>query len=428
MMVSRRHNSFLSFRMIASGLLTIALSMAAVMHDAVAQDAGMARELDRLKQDIADLQRTVYKGDAAPSVTVSSSSDVSELPDSAAARLQLRVQQLESQMRAMNGRIEEVGYQVGRLSDRLDKLIGDVDYRLRALEGNGSSGQLSSAFEPQGGTAMNGSGTNAPADQGQISQGQMGQGSGMAAGNAGSMSGTAPLSGVSGQPSAAGQPSLNGQPTLNRQVAPGGENAPGTKVFGQLTKDQYEAFQKGLASGNGQETSTQGAAQATAPAGTDAAGQAAQVEAAGQQAPTDSSMASLSSGLPDGSPQDQYNYSFGLLQKRDFAAAESAFKQFMEKNADSPLAGNAMYWLGETYYVRENFRDAATTFLDAYTKYPKGAKASHSLLKLGLSLSALGKKEAACAALGELKQKFPDAEARILSRAATERKSLSCPN
>lgn len=422
MMVSRRYNSSLSFRMIASGLLTIALSMAAAMHDARAQDAGMARELDRLKQDIADLQRAVYKGGAAPSVTVSSSSDVSELPDSAAARLQLRVQQLESQMRAMNGRIEEVGYQVGRLSDRLDKLIGDVDYRLRALEGNGSSGQLSGAFEPQGGTAMNGSGTNAPAGQGQISQGQMGQGSGMAAGNAGSMSGTAPLSGVSGQPSAAGQPSLNGQ------VAPGGENAPGTKVFGQLTKDQYEAFQKGLASGNAQATSPQGGAQATAPAGTDAAGQAAQVEAAGQQTPTDSSMASLSSGLPDGSPQDQYNYSFGLLQKRDFAAAESAFKQFMEKNADSPLAGNAMYWLGETYYVRENFRDAATTFLDAYTKYPKGAKASHSLLKLGLSLSALGKKEAACAALGELKQKFPDAEARILSRAATERKSLSCPN
>ena len=47
------------------------------------------------------------------------------------------------------------------------------------------------------------------------------------------------------------------------------------------------------------------------------------------------------------------------------------------------------------------------------TKYDKSAKAPDALLRLGQSLAALKEKEAACAALGEVTQKYPRASAGV---------------
>jgi tol-pal system protein YbgF len=131
-----------------------------------------------------------------------------------------------------------------------------------------------------------------------------------------------------------------------------------------------------------------------------------------------------SGALPDGTVE-QYEFAFSLLRKRDFDAAEGAMRRFVNANGDHELAGNAMYWLGETYYARGNYRDAAATFLDAYTGYPKNDKASHSLLKLAMSLGALGKKDAACQAFDTLRQEG-EASQRILSTAEAEAAKLGC--
>ena len=63
-------------------------------------------------------------------------------------------------------------------------------------------------------------------------------------------------------------------------------------------------------------------------------------------------------------------------------------RSFVERYPKDPLAGNAQYWLGETFYVRKDYSNAATAFAQGYEKYPKGAKASDDLLKLGMSLTA----------------------------------------
>ena len=73
-----------------------------------------------------------------------------------------------------------------------------------------------------------------------------------------------------------------------------------------------------------------------------------------------------------------------------------------------PLAGNAQYWLGETYYVRKDYENAATAFALGYQKYPKSAKAADDLLKLGMSLGNLGKKPDACTRLRAARPRLPD--------------------
>ena len=131
--------------------------------------------------------------------------------------------------------------------------------------------------------------------------------------------------------------------------------------------------------------------------------------------------------LPAGTVKDQYAYAFNLLRQTKYEEAEIAFKEFLKVHADDPLASNARYWLGETYYVRRAFSDAAQIFFEGFSKDSKGPKAADSLLKLGMSLASLDKKEEACSAFSKVLADFPKAPAGIKSAVLQERKRSSCP-
>lgn len=122
-----------------------------------------------------------------------------------------------------------------------------------------------------------------------------------------------------------------------------------------------------------------------------------------------------------------YGQAFATLQSGDYAGAAQAFEAFLAKYPDDPLSPNAQYWLGESYYARQDYVQSARVFAEAYRKYPKSAKTPDNLLKLALSLSGQGNKDDACVALGQLRKEFPDGTGPVLARAAEESKKLACP-
>ena len=134
--------------------------------------------------------------------------------------------------------------------------------------------------------------------------------------------------------------------------------------------------------------------------------------------------------LPNGTDKDQYNYAFEILRLAnspvDYERAETVLRAFLEKNPSSELAGNAQYWIGETFYVRSDFERAAVEFLAGYENYPTSVKGPDNLLKLGLSLARLEKKDVACASLSKLSTEYPSASETIKRRAQSERGNLKC--
>ena len=130
--------------------------------------------------------------------------------------------------------------------------------------------------------------------------------------------------------------------------------------------------------------------------------------------------------LPSGSTSEQYNHAFGLLKQADYPAAETALKGFVEQHPNDPMAGNAQYWLGETYYTRGRYAEAASAFAEGYKRYPKSSKAADELLKLGMALARANQKQNACIALTQLDHDFPAPGAAIKERASTEKKRLGC--
>jgi len=131
-------------------------------------------------------------------------------------------------------------------------------------------------------------------------------------------------------------------------------------------------------------------------------------------------------GEAEMSSKQLYETAYGYLLQRDYGAAEAAFDEFLRRHPNDPLAGNAQYWLGESLYVRGQYRAAAGAFLKGYQTYAKSAKAPESLLKLAMSLQRLGQKDAACSSFSELTTKFPSAPAHVKTTAQTERQRAGC--
>jgi tol-pal system protein YbgF len=128
----------------------------------------------------------------------------------------------------------------------------------------------------------------------------------------------------------------------------------------------------------------------------------------------------------EASPKQLYETAYGYLLQRDYGAAEAAFDAFLKRHPNDPLAGNAQYWLGESLYVRGQYRAAAGAFLKGYQSYSHSAKAPESLLKLAMSLQRLGQKDAACSSYGELSAKFPNAPPHVKASAQQERQRAGC--
>jgi tol-pal system protein YbgF len=129
---------------------------------------------------------------------------------------------------------------------------------------------------------------------------------------------------------------------------------------------------------------------------------------------------------PSQTPQDEFDLGFGYVKRKDYALAEETLRGFLRKYPSDRLVADAQYWLGESLYQRQRYRDAAESFLTVTTKYDSNAKAPEALLRLGQSLAALGEKETACAAWGEIGRKYARASATVKTGVAAEQKRVRC--
>ena len=279
------------------------LSVLFVTSTPLAQDTNLQtliQSLNRVQEDLRILQKDYYRGQKT---------GVSRMPVSSASKkvkgrlvdAEIRMSNLEAEMRRLTGQLEDVGHGMQTMLQRLDSLVKDVDFRLTEIEH-----RLTQTLE-----------------------------------------------------------SL--------------EAARSTEKAGKVAGTQQEALN--------------------------------QSNAVAIKNP---------SILPEGTPEERYKYAYSLLITTQWTKAETAFQEFLDQHGDDKLAGNAQYWLGETFYARQNLHEATRAFLVGIQRYPNSMKAPDTMLKLGISLAKLGKSEDSCAAFLEMQNKFPNLRNRLQNRLLKE--------
>lgn len=126
------------------------------------------------------------------------------------------------------------------------------------------------------------------------------------------------------------------------------------------------------------------------------------------------------------SADEIYKQAMADLNAGKYMEAAQQFTSLMTKYPDDKLAGNAQYWLGEAYYAQKDYAKSAVAFAKGLEKYKDGNKGADSLLKLGMSMRELGKKEEACTAFKTLPIEFPKAEETLKNKAVEFAKVLEC--
>jgi len=119
-----------------------------------------------------------------------------------------------------------------------------------------------------------------------------------------------------------------------------------------------------------------------------------------------------------GDERTAYNVAFDKLKAGDYADAAQLFTSFLQLYPSGVYAPNALYWLGESYYVTQNYALAADQFRALLAQYPTHDKAPGALLKLGLCDYGLGKLPEAERTLGEVMAKYPGTD---VARTADDR-------
>lgn len=127
-----------------------------------------------------------------------------------------------------------------------------------------------------------------------------------------------------------------------------------------------------------------------------------------------------------GNARADFEVAYGYIVDRQYEQAEMSLRQFIQSHPRDAQVPSATYWLGESYLQRNRNREAAEQFLKVSTDYARSSQAPDAMLKLGVSLNALGAREQACATLAELERKFPSVSTGIRQSVAREQKRARC--
>jgi tol-pal system protein YbgF len=375
----------LSLRALSIGVAAVLLGAAALAVPPPASAQDINADLQRLQRDLADLQRYVYSGQGGavgqPLSGGATAADGAPIPSDVAGRLQVQIQNMENRLREMTGRFEELQFEITKMSRRLDTALGDIDYRLTQLEGGTPTAR-------------------APGSTSRVGVGTSGQGGATQVIPTETVGGTTVISSEGTSVTSSGG-------TL------------GTLIFDEQGNVTGLAVDPGATTGSGPVGQSGQVGEAPPPVVVEQAGaiEGADVASAAESAPAE---------LPQGA-KPLYDHSLALMRRGEYDQAEASLRVFLDRHPEDDLVSAALYWLGETHYVRDSYRDAAFSFVDVYSKYPKSSKAPDSLLKLGMSLHALGNVNEACTAFATLKTEYPDARRAVLKLAEDRAAQYGCP-
>jgi tol-pal system protein YbgF len=294
----------------------------------------------------------------------------------------LRIDRLESQVRDLNGQVEQLQFQVRRLEDALRKFQSDADSRLDQPADHAAPRHRSDLNDDENaGTAV---------------------------------AANVPPPAEPNAPAAAAAPAL---PPPVATAGPGGRrhdafdpaaqpSAPGAPLPlgspGSASKP-LDIRPPSLRSGDA-------VASAETPPGPSAENPAAQAAA-----------------LPPADPvRAEYETAVNELKSQHYDAAQQAFAAFVQKNSRSRYVAPATFHLGEAYFYQNRHREAAEQFLKIAKDYAASPVAPYAMVRLGISLNALGAKEQACAFFSEMPRKYPNAAAAEKLAAEREAKKASC--
>ena len=130
------------------------------------------------------------------------------------------------------------------------------------------------------------------------------------------------------------------------------------------------------------------------------------------------SMESRPSTAGGGAADEETAYlkAFDALKAGKYDSAISGFRGMLEKWPQGNFSDNAWYWMGESHYVKQQYRPSLDAFNALVERFPASPKVPDALFKAGLSQWSLKDTEGAKATWRRVVKDYPNSNAAGLAR------------
>ncbi len=108
------------------------------------------------------------------------------------------------------------------------------------------------------------------------------------------------------------------------------------------------------------------------------------------------------------SDKSAYESAKKMYDDGDLEAARIAFENFINTFPESSYAGNARFWIADSYYVEKWYEKAILEYQKVLEQFPDSNKIPAARLKQGYAFAELGENANARLILNELISRYPD--------------------
>jgi tol-pal system protein YbgF len=112
----------------------------------------------------------------------------------------------------------------------------------------------------------------------------------------------------------------------------------------------------------------------------------------------------------DNVPKEMYDDAYDTFKKKQYKVARNKMEAFLKAFPDHKLAGNAQYWIGETFFAEKSYDNSILAYEEVFEKYPKNSKVPAAMLKQAFAFLQLGDKKAAKGILKGIIEKHPKSD------------------
>ncbi|MGI9357403.1 MAG: tetratricopeptide repeat protein [Rhizobiaceae bacterium] len=125
-------------------------------------------------------------------------------------------------------------------------------------------------------------------------------------------------------------------------------------------------------------------------------------------------------------PNEVLSAGKNAINSKDYETAQRALSAHRAAWPNDPSAGQVLHYLGKAQFWQKNYFESANAHLEAHKNFPEATTAPDNLLGLGLALAGLNQREVACATYAEVIKQYPESEPRLGERVKNEQASAKC--
>jgi TolA-binding protein len=111
--------------------------------------------------------------------------------------------------------------------------------------------------------------------------------------------------------------------------------------------------------------------------------------------------------VENSTPEEILKNALDMIEENDAEGARNLLSAFVKRKPEDIYCGMMMFYIGNTYFIEKDYKNAAIEYMKGFKTNPKGSKSAETLYKLALCFKQLNQKDKYKSTLKKIIDDYP---------------------